>query len=107
MGVGRAALATFLLVQPLRYWAINSLGEYWNTRILVVPGEKPVQTGPYEYLKHPNYFVVATEILTFPLVFRARITALIFSILNAGLLMVRIQEEERTMQELAEPPNGS
>ena len=94
-------LALFLLVQPLRYWAIFSLGEHWNTRILVVPGTKLVRRGPYRYLRHPNYVVVAVEILTFPLIFGAWITALVFSILNAALLFVRIKEENRALAELA------
>jgi methyltransferase len=94
-------LTLFLLVQPLRYWAILSLGENWNTRILVVPGAKPVRRGPYRYLKHPNYVVVVVEILTFPLIFGAWITALVFSALNAALLSVRIREEDRALRELA------
>lgn len=98
----RLPLISFLAIQPLRYWAILSLGEHWNTRILVVPGEKLVSRGPYKYLSHPNYVVVAVEILTFPLVFGARITALVFSVLNAALLSVRIKEEERALKELAE-----
>jgi methyltransferase len=94
-------LALFLLVQPLRYWAIFSLGENWNTRILVVPGAKLVAHGPYRYFPHPNYVVVAVEIATFPLIFGAWVTALFFSILNAGLLSVRIREENRALAELA------
>ena len=101
----RLPLIFFLVVQPLRYWAILALGEHWNTRILVVPGEKLVVKGPYKYLSHPNYVVVAAEILTFPLIFGARITALVFSVLNAILLTVRIKEEERALKELAEPPH--
>ena len=98
-------LVSFLAVQPLRYWAILSLGEHWNTRILVIPGEKLVSKGPYRCLSHPNYLVVAVEMLTFPLIFGARFTALVFSILNATLLGVRIKEEERALKELAEPPD--
>jgi methyltransferase len=94
-------LALFLLVQPLRYWAILSLGECWNTRILVVPGAKPVRRGPYRYVRHPNYVVVVVEILSFPLIFGAWIAALVFSVLNAILLSVRIREENRTLAELA------
>jgi methyltransferase len=96
-------LALFLLVQPLRYWAIFSLGEHWNTRILVVPGAKLVARGPYRYFPHPNYVVVAVEIATFPLIFGAWITALVFSALNAALLFVRIREENRALAELAKP----
>ncbi len=94
-------LASFLLVQPLRYWAIVSLGMNWNTRVLVVPGGKVVRSGPYRYFPHPNYVVVAVEILTFPLIFGAWITAILFSILNAILLFVRIRTENRALQELA------
>ena len=96
-----AALALFLLVQPLRYWSILSLGESWNTKILVVPGAKPVRSGPYRYLNHPNYVVVVVEILTFPLIFGAWLTALVFTLLNAGVLRVRIGEENRALREMA------
>ena len=94
-------LVAFLLVQPLRYWAIVSLGSNWNTRILVVPGGKLVKSGPYRYFPHPNYVVVAVEILTFPLIFGAWITAIVFSLLNATLLFVRIRIENRALEELA------
>jgi methyltransferase len=99
-------LALFLLVQPLRYWAIFSLGENWNTRILVVPGAKLVRRGPYRYLKHPNYVVVAVEVATFPLIFGAWITAFVFSGLNAVLLSIRIREENRALAELAVSKNN-
>ena len=88
-------------MQPLRYWAILSLGENWNTRILVVPGAKLVRRGPYRYLRHPNYIVVVVEILSFPLIFGAWITALVFSVLNAILLSARIRDENRALAELA------
>jgi len=94
-------LAAFLLVQPLRYWAILSLGMNWNTRVLVVPGTKLVRSGPYRYFPHPNYVVVAVEILAFPLIFGAWITAIIFSLLNAALLYMRIKTENRALRELA------
>ena len=96
------ALGLFLLVQPLRYWAIFSLGPYWNTKILVVPGARPVARGPYRYVSHPNYVVVVVEVLTFPLVFGAWTTALVFTALNAAVLYVRIREENRALRELAD-----
>jgi methyltransferase len=96
-------LALFLLVQPLRYWAIFSLGESWNTKILIVPGMKLVRQGPYKYLNHPNYIAVIVEILTFPLIFGAWVTALVFTALNAILLSIRIQEENRALAELSAP----
>ena len=94
-------LAAFLLVQPLRYWAIFSLGVNWNVRVLVVPGGKLVRRGPYRYFPHPNYVVVAVEVLTFPLIFGAWITAIVFSLLNAALLYVRIQTENQALRELS------
>ena len=93
-------LALFLLVQPLRYWALFSLGESWNTKILVVPGARPVRRGPYRYLNHPNYVVVVVEILSFPLIFGAWVTALVFTVLNAAVLYVRIREENRALAEV-------
>ena len=94
-------LAAFLLVQPLRYWAIYALGMNWNTRVLVLPGSKLVRRGPYRYFPHPNYVVVFVEILTFPLIFGDWITAVVFSLLNAALLYVRIKTEDRALKELA------
>lgn len=94
-------LALFLLAQALRYWAVFSLGESWNTRILVVPGAKLVRRGPYKYLDHPNYVVVVVEILAFPLIFGVWVTALVFTALNAALLYVRIREEDRALAELS------
>jgi methyltransferase len=94
-------LAAFLLVQPLRYWAIFSLRENWNVRVLVVPGGKLVRRGPYRYFPHPNYVVVVVEVLTFPLIFGAWITAIVFSLLNAALLYVRIRTENRALRELS------
>ena len=94
-------LALFLLVQPLRYWAISALGENWNVRILVVPGGKLVRSGPYRLFPHPNYVVVATEVLTLPLIFGAWTTAVVFSALNAAFFYVRIRTENRALRELA------
>lgn len=94
-------LALFLLVQPLRYWAILSLGPNWNVRVLVVPCMKLVRRGPYRLFPHPNYVVVAVEVLTFPLIFGAWITALVFTALNAAFLFVRVRAENRALKDLA------
>jgi methyltransferase len=94
-------LAACLLVQPLRYWAILTLGVNWNVRVLVVPGGKLVKNGPYRYFPHPNYVVVAVEVLTFPLIFGAWITAVVFSLLNAALLYLRIRTENRALKEVS------
>lgn len=94
-------LAAFLLAQPLRYWAILALGDSWNVRVLVVPGARRLRRGPYRYLSHPNYLVVAVEVAAFPLVFGAWVTALVFTVLNAAFLYVRVRAEERALRELA------
>ncbi|MGI8911151.1 MAG: isoprenylcysteine carboxyl methyltransferase family protein [Rubrobacteraceae bacterium] len=94
-------LALFLILQPLRYWAIFSLGENWNVRVLVVPGRKLVRRGPYRYFPHPNYVVVAVEVLALPLIFGAWVTALVFTALDAAFLYVRIRAENRALRELA------
>lgn len=93
-------LALFLLLQPLRYWVMWSLGRYWNTRILIVPQGKRVEGGPFKYLRHPNYAVVALELAAGPLAVGAWRTALAFSLLNAALLLgVRIPAEEAALRE--------
>ena len=90
-------LAIFVLLQGLRIWVLATLGRRWTTRIIVVPGETLVRRGPYRFLSHPNYAVVVGEIACLPLVFGLVWYALLFSILNAGVLWVRIRAEERAL----------
>jgi len=89
--------ALFVLAQFLRYWAISSLGVYWNTRVLVVPNSKLVSSGPYKYLRHPNYVAVITEIAMIPLIFSCYITAVVFSFINLVLLRRRVNIEEEAL----------
>ena len=84
-------LALYGVLQVLRYWVIVSLGPYWTTRVIVVPGAPPVRTGPYRLIRHPNYAIVAGEIAVLPLVFGEWRIALLFSILNAVVLAHRIR----------------
>ena len=95
--LGFIALGVALVAQGLRYWAIASLGERWNTRIIVVPGLPPVTRGPYRYLRHPNYVAVVLELAAVPLIHGAWVTALAFSLGNAVLLLVRIRAEEAAL----------
>ena len=83
--------------QALRWWAIASLGWRWNVRVIVTPGEPPVRRGPYRFLRHPNYLAVILEMLAIPLVHGAWLTALVFSLLNALVLRIRIRDEERAL----------
>ncbi len=96
-GLSLAALALVVFAQALRWWAIASLGWRWNVRIIVVPDAPPVRSGPYRFVRHPNYIAVAVEMLCIPLVQGAWICAPVFSALNALLLRVRIRDEERAL----------
>lgn len=87
-------ILVFLLLQALRVWVIASLGPYWTTRIISLPDMPLVKRGPYRYLRHPNYLVVAGEILVLPLAFGEIWVAIVFSIANAAMLYWRIREEE-------------
>jgi methyltransferase len=90
-------LAAYALLQPLRLWVIRTLGPYWTTRIISVPNAPLVRTGPYRYVKHPNYVIVCAEIALLPLAFGAVEIAIVFSIFNAALLSWRIRVEERAL----------
>jgi methyltransferase len=90
-------LALFGLAQIGRLWVIASLGSFWTTRILTLPGIPLVKTGPYRWLRHPNYLVVAAEIALLPLAFGAVAIAAIFSAINLLLIGRRIRIEERVL----------
>jgi methyltransferase len=91
--LGWPMLALVLASQGLRWWCIRTLGPRWNTRIIVVPDLPLVTGGPYRLIRHPNYVAVIVEGAALPLVHTAFLTALVFSVLNAGLLTVRIRAE--------------
>nr|WP_318503306.1 isoprenylcysteine carboxylmethyltransferase family protein [Bacillus sp. T3] len=95
-------LTFFLITQAGRIWAMTSLGRHWNTKIIVLPKASPIKKGPYRYLKHPNYVVVSLELLVIPLLFNAYFTALLFALLNIGILSKRIPAEERALARLTE-----
>jgi methyltransferase len=95
--LGWAALAAALASQALRYWAVASLGDRWNVRVIVVPGDEPVQRGPYRRMRHPNYTAVVVEMAALPLAYGCWITALVFSVTNALVLRVRIRSEEEAL----------
>jgi methyltransferase len=88
-------LVLFLAVLSFKFWALSSLGKYWNTKIYRIPGVYPIKKGPYKFLKHPNYMEVVCEIAIIPLVFHLCYTAIIFTVLNAIMLTVRIKMENR------------
>ena len=92
-----AWLAVYLVLQGLRAWVLASLGSRWTTRIIVVPGETLVRRGPYRFISHPNYVVVAAEIAVLPLVFSLTAYAIVFSVLNAAVLWLRIRTENAAL----------
>jgi len=92
-------LSAFGLLQLLRYWCISSLGEQWNTRIIVIPGAPLSRRGPYRFMRHPNYLVVTLELAVIPLLARAPFTLIVFSFANLVLLRQRIRLEEEALQE--------
>jgi methyltransferase len=94
---GWVCLGGVALAQGLRYWAIFTLGDRWNVRILVLPNAAPVMRGPYRFVRHPNYVAVVLEILLVPLVHGAWITAAVFSAANAVVLRVRVRAEESAL----------
>jgi methyltransferase len=96
--VNVAWLGLFLLLQAARVWVIATLGERWTTRIIVLPGAPLIEHGPYRFLSHPNYCVVAAEILVLPLVFGLVWYGLVFSVLNGLILWLRIRTEGRALR---------
>lgn len=90
-------LGAFVLLQLGRIWVIRTLGKRWTTRIIVVPDAPLVRRGPFRFVTHPNYLVVVGEIAVLPLVFGLWRLALIFTLLNAAVLTIRIRAENRAL----------
>ncbi len=97
--LGLSAFALVLGAQALRWWAVASLGRAWSTRAIVVPGARAVVSGPYRWVRHPNYVAVLVEGLALPLVHSAWVTALAFTALNLVILRARIRSEETALAE--------
>ena len=86
-------LSAFFGVEALRVWTLVSLGQRWTTRIIVLPGAPLVRRGPYRFMAHPNYLVVVLEIALAPLALGMASYALLFTLLNAGVLVIRVRAE--------------
>jgi methyltransferase len=95
--LGWTMLTVVVAAQALRWWCIGTLGPRWNTKVVVVPGLPLVTGGPYRLLRHPNYVAVVAEGIALPLVHTAWLTAIVFTVLNAWLLTVRIRCENRVL----------
>lgn len=92
-----ALVIAFVLLQVARVWVITALGPRWTTRIIVLPGTPLVRRGPYRFVDHPNYLIIVLEIAVLPLAFGLAGMALLFSLLNAAALAVRIRAENRAL----------
>ena len=90
-------IGLFLLLQLARLWVLATLGERWTTRIIILPGAALVTGGPFRFFRHPNYLVVAAEVAVLPLAFGLWQAALIFSVMNAFVLAIRIRAEEKAL----------
>ena len=100
LSLGWPMLAIVVVAQALRWWCITTLGQQWNTRVVVIPGASRVSGGPYRLLSHPNYVAVIAEGVALPLVHTAWITALVFTVLNGVLLATRITTENTALASL-------
>jgi methyltransferase len=93
-------LVLVLASQALRWWCIATLGHRWNTLVVIVPGMPRVTGGPYRWLRHPNYVAVVVEGIALPMVGFAWVTAIVFTVLNAWLLTVRLRVENAALATL-------
>ena len=107
LGLGLLMLVLLSLAAALRYWVIASLAGRWTTRVLCLPGEPLVKSGPYRFVRHPNYVAVVVEMFALPLVHGAWLTAIVFSLLNAALLRERIAIEEAAIETAGRPEGGA
>jgi methyltransferase len=105
--LGWPMVALVVAAQALRWWCVATLGKRWNTRVIVVPGLPLVTSGPYRWLRHPNYLAVTIEVAALPLVHTAWVTAVMFSLANAILLLgFRIPIEERALASVGSAERG-
>lgn len=95
--VNFVALSVFILLQVFRFWVLATLGRRWTTRIVILPDAPMVTSGPYRYLSHPNYAIVVAEIAVLPLALHLYLLALVFTVLNALVLGIRIRAEARAL----------
>lgn len=95
--VTAGALALLVAATALRVWTLSTIGTSWNVRVVEPPADGIATSGPYRYIRHPNYLVVVLELLALPLVHTAWVSALALGALNAFVLFHRIRTEERVL----------
>jgi methyltransferase len=96
--VALIAMLFLIAALGLRWWVLRTLGDRWTTRVVVVPGERLISSGPYQWLRHPNYLAVVLEIAAIPMIHCAWLTAIGFSFANLAILKTRIGVEERALE---------
>jgi methyltransferase len=101
------ALTAFAVLQGLRVWVLATLGSRWTTRIIVLPGAPLIASGPFRYVSHPNYTIVTGEIALLPLALNLPWLALVFSVLNGVVLLIRIRAETRALVAYGKPLAGA
>ena len=89
----------FLLAKALKWWAIRSLGRSWTFRVIVVPGDAAVTSGPYAWLRHPNYVAVAGELVAVALMSGALVAGPLGTLLFCGLMLKRMSVEDRALRQ--------
>jgi len=97
-------IGMYAILQFARIWVLASLGPYWTTRIITLPGAPLVRRGPYKFMRHPNYAIVVAEIAVLPLAFHAWQIAFVFTVLNALLLTWRIRAENAALASRSPAP---
>lgn len=95
-------LGAFFVTQGLRIWCLTTLGRFWNTKIIILPGAELVNKGPYRIMKHPNYVVVGMEFIIIPLLFNAYMTAILFPLFHLVLMKIRIPKEEEALSRITD-----
>ena len=93
-------IAVFVLLQCGRLWVLATLGRRWTTRIIILAGSPLVTGGPFRFVRHPNYLVVAAEIAVLPLAFGLVWVAIVFTLLNGLVLAIRIRTEGKALEPL-------
>ena len=104
--VSWSLIALYAALQFGRLWVIATLGRYWTTRIVTLPGAPLVARGPYRFVRHPNYLIVALEIPVLPLAFGQVALAVVFGLLNGILLCYRIRIEDAGLRSRMPPHEG-
>jgi len=92
-------VAFYAVLQVFRFWILTTLGKRWTTRVIIID-EPLVLAGPFKYFRHPNYMLVIAEIFVTPMMFGLWEIAILFSVLNAVMLYVRIKVEEKALASL-------